>query len=214
MAFHLIDLDTWERAEHYQYYKKIIKTRYNLSTNIDITRLLLQIKEKGLRFYPVMIHILMQAVNSQKELRMALNKKGQLGYYDICNPSYTIFHRDDKTFSDIWTEYKEDIHEFYEDAVEDMEKYKDIKGVKTKPGKPENFCPISCVPWLSFTGYGSDTYSESDMYFPVLLMGKYFQEQDKILMPLAASVNHAVADGYHTCKLLNDVQNLSNEICL
>mgnify|MGYP000721396295 CR=1 FL=1 len=31
MAFHLIDMDTWERREHYYYYKDFLKVRYNLN---------------------------------------------------------------------------------------------------------------------------------------------------------------------------------------
>ena len=27
-----------------------------------------------------------------------------------------------------------------------------------------------------------------------------------MLLPLAVSVHHAVADGYHTCKLINDIE--------
>lgn len=214
MAFHLIDMETWERAEHYKYYKNIIKARYTLCNNIDITHLLPQVKSRGLKFYPVFIHILMQVVNSTREFRMAYDSEGRLGYYDVCHPSYTVFHNDDKTFSDIWTEYSPKFCDFYQASVNDMEKYKDVKGVKAKPGKPDNFSPVSCVPWLSFTGYASDTYAESQMMFPIHLMGRYFEENGKILMPLAVSVNHAVADGYHTCKFLNDVQELAASISL
>lgn len=212
MAFHLIDMESWERAEHYQYYRNIIKARYTLSINVDITNLLPQVKGRNLKFYPVFIHILMQVVNQTREFCMALDHEGRLGYYDMCHPSYTIFHNDDKTFSDIWTEYNPKFDEFYQAAAGDMETYKDVKGVKAKPGKPDNFCPISCVPWLSFTSYASDTYAESNMLFPVLLMGRYFEENGKTLMPLAVSVNHAVADGYHTCKFLNDVQALAASV--
>ena len=37
MAFHLIDMDTWERREHYYYYKDFLKVRYNLNIQVDIT---------------------------------------------------------------------------------------------------------------------------------------------------------------------------------
>lgn len=114
MAFHLIDMEKWERREHYHYYRNFIKTRYNLNGDIDITELLSQTKEKRLRFYPVFIFIIMKAVNETKEFRMSLDKDGNLGYWDICHPSYTIFHKDDHTFSDIWTEYSNDFSLFIE----------------------------------------------------------------------------------------------------
>ena len=181
MAFHLIDMEKWERREHYHYYRDLLKVRYNLNVNVDITELLAQVKEQKLKFYPVFIYIIMRAVNQNREMRMQTDSEGRLGYWDECHPSYTIFHPDDKTFSDIWTEYSPDSPPSL--PVRDMEEYRDVKGVKAKPGRPDNFCAVSCVPWLSFTGYTSDTYSDSPMLFPVVLFGRYFEENGRILLP-------------------------------
>ncbi|SFD24101.1 CatA-like O-acetyltransferase [Clostridium uliginosum] len=209
MNFNHIDLDNWERKEYFDYYINIVKCKYNLNTNIDITELLLKVKNKKIRFYPTFIYIITKAINQNKEFRISFDKDDILGYWDYINPSYTIFHNDDKTFSDIWTEYNEDFSVFYRAAIMDLEKYKDIKGIKAKPNTPKNFCPISSIPWLSFTGYGIDTYSESKMLFPTILFGKYFKENNKVMLPFSIFVNHAVADGYHTCKLINDIQQIS-----
>ena len=40
MAFHLIDMNTWERRDHYDYYRTIVRSSYTLNTNIKITGLL------------------------------------------------------------------------------------------------------------------------------------------------------------------------------
>lgn len=206
--FHKIDMENWERREYYHYYINFIKSKYNLNIDIDITKLLKRVKEKGVKFYPSMIYAVMRGVNMNREFRMSYDSEGNLGYWDCCHPSYTIFHDDDKTFSDIWSEYSEDFEVFYKNAVEDMEKYKDVKGIKSKAGKPDNFCPVSAIPWLSFTGYSNDTYSESKMLFPVIAFGKYYEKDGKILLPFSVFAAHAVADGYHTCKLINDIQDI------
>ena len=215
MAFHKIDMDNWERREHYYYYRDFIKTRYNLCGEIDITGLLSQIREKRLHFYLVFLYVVIHTVNEIKELRMSLDQDGALGYWDICHPSYTIFHKDDLTFSDIWTEYSPDFQTFYERASQDMETFKDVKGIKAKPDTPPNFCPISCIPWISFTGFGSDTYAESNMLYPVILFGKYHEnEKGQILLPLSIAVNHMVADGYHTCLFFQKIQEFSSSLKL
>jgi len=142
---------------------------------------------------------------------MAFDHNDRLGYWDVCHPSYTIFHADDKTFSDIWTEYQDDFSVFYPQAIADLENFKDVKGIKAKPNRPANFSPISAVPWLSFTGYSNDTFSESKMLFPVTTFGKYFKRHQRMLIPFSVFVNHAVADGYHTCKLIADIQQFFGE---
>ena len=215
MAFHKIDMDNWERREHYYYYRDFIKTRYNLCGEIDITGLLSQIREKRLHFYLVFLYVVIHTVNEIKELRMCLDEDGALGYWDVCHPSYTIFHKDDLTFSDIWTEYSPDFQTFYERACQDMETFQDVKGIKAKPDTPPNFCPISCIPWISFTGFGSDTYAESNMLYPVILFGKYHEnEKGQILLPLSIAVNHMVADGYHTCLFFQKIQEFSSSLKL
>ena len=91
-----------------------------------------------------------------------------------------------------------------------MEDWKDVKGVKTKPDKPNNFTPISCLPWLSHASMAYDTPVTSPMYFPVILFGKYFEQNDETLSPFSAYVPHCVADGYHTTLLINTVQKLAD----
>ena len=38
---------------------------------------------------------------------------------------------------------------------------------------------------------------------------KYFAQGPDTLLPIAVSVHHAAADGYHTSKLINDMQALA-----
>jgi chloramphenicol O-acetyltransferase type A len=140
---------------------------------------------------------------------MAFDKDKNLGYYDYCNPSYTIFHKDSETFSDLWTQWNDDFKTFYKDMTEDMKKYKDVKKVKAKSGRPDNFIPVSNLPWLSFTSCSYDTYSESQMLFPVIIFGKYFDENGTTKIPFTIFINHAVADGFHLCRLIKKIE----EIC-
>lgn len=207
MAFERIDMVNWPRRQHYEYYTSLIKTSYQMSVMLDVTKLRKRCRKKGYRFYPSMIFAIMDAINSNESFRMAVDGEGQLGVYDICHPSYTIFHEDDKTFSDIWTEWHENFADFYQAAIQDMETYRDVKGVKAKSGRPDAFTPISCVPWTRFTAVAHDTPGPRQMYFPIITFGQYYKENERWLLPFSVFVNHAAADGYHTAKLINDIQD-------
>lgn len=211
MEFEPIDMATWERREHFEYYTHILKTNYHMNVNVEITSFYEWTKKEGYRFFPSFLYVVMRAVNQNREFRMAY-KENVLGFYKVCHPSYTIFHPDDHTFSDIWSEYSPDFGRFYKNCVDDMEKYRDVKGIKAKPGRPDNFCPVSCAPWISFTGFGHDTTASSNMYFPVINFGKYFREGEKLCIPVSVHVNHAAADGYHTSMLLLDIQNIAENM--
>lgn len=209
--FKKIDMEKWERREHFKYYMGVLKTNYSFNVEIDITKLVERVKELGLKFFPTMLYCVIRGVNENKEFRMGY-KDGELGYWDWCDPSYTVFHPDDKTFSDIWSSYYKEFPKFYKGVVDDIEKYKNIKGVKTKGGRGDNFCPISSVPWVSFTSLSHDTPGESGMFFPVIVFGKYHEKDGKIVIPLSIYVNHAVADGWHTSKLVKDIENIAESV--
>ncbi|MBB5638101.1 chloramphenicol O-acetyltransferase type A [Pedobacter cryoconitis] len=211
-VFNPVDQETWVRKPYFDYYYQTIKCKYNINANIDISLLLEETKKKGLKFYPTFLYVIMRAVNQNPEFRMSFDENGVLGTWNHVVPSYTIFHNDDKTFSDVWSEYKEEFSDFYQIIQDDIETYKDVKGIKARQGRPANFCPVSALPWLSFTGFNQDTYSESSLLFPIIRFGKYFTENGKTQIPVSVFVNHAIADGYHTCKLVNDIQDFADKV--
>ena len=213
MAFHVIDWHTWPRRGHFEYYYGTIKCRYTLTAHIDIAPLRQFQKEKSLRFFPLMLYAVMKAVNENAEFRMSFDGDGRLGYWDDVVPCYTVFHERDKTFSDIWSPYTADLKQFYDIVTADVDAYKDVSGfVKAKGGQPPNFCPVSAVPWLHFTSFSQDTYAENSLLFPLIRWGKFAADEKGVWLPLAVSVHHAVADGYHTCKLIRDVERHAGSI--
>lgn len=209
MLFHPLNCSTWPRAEHFRYYTDTVRTRYNLNAEIDITALHRRVKDRRLRFYPTVLWMVMRVVNDTMELRMTTDSDGNPGYWEYCVPSYTIFHADDHTFSDIWSEWSDDFPTFYAQAVEDMTRYADVKGIKAKDGRGDNFVSLSMEPWLSFTGYALDVYTAPQMLFPIFVMGKWFERGGRRYMPLSLSINHAAADGWHSAKALRDIEALA-----
>ncbi len=211
MAFTLIDMEKWPRADHYRYYTEKIRTSYQTTVQLDVTKLWKWTKTQKIRFYPAMLYAIMHAVNRHPEFRMALDQEGRPGYYDVCHPSYTIFHKDDETFSDIWTAWNDDFKAFYQAVCDDMEKFADVKGVKAKPDRPDAFVPVSCIPWLSFTDFSHDTPGPRPMYFPVIVFGKITFSENRFKLPFSLMINHAAADGFHTARLINEIQAMCDQ---
>ena len=105
--FHPIDWETWPRRDHFNYYYNQIKCRYTLTAHIDIAPLREFQKQRQLRFFPLMLYAIMRAVNENREFRMSFDGDGRLGYWDVVVPCYTVFHEEDKTFSERLLPYKQ-----------------------------------------------------------------------------------------------------------
>lgn len=207
MGFNVIDMETWPRRSHYEYYMNQVRTSFQVTKFLDVSELVSFCRESGIRFQPAMIYLIMKGINSMPEFRMALDREGRPGYYDVAHAQYTVFHEDDKTFSDLWTYYDENPYIFCRAYMKDVEEYKDARGIKVKPGRPEMAACISCVPWLSFDAICFDTPGPGPFFLPIINFGRYEEKDGRLMMPFAVYINHAAADGYHVSKLINGLQS-------
>lgn len=207
MRFHIIDRENWNREQYFEHYLKL-KCTFSITVNVDITRLLKKLHQKGIKFYPVFIYLISKVVNNHKEFRTCFNDEGVLGYWEEMTPSYTIFHKDDKSFSSIWTDYSSDCYIFYKNYEEDMRCYANVHGLFTKGNIPPNAFPISSIPWASFTGFNLNINNDGDFLLPIITCGKYFNEENKVILPVSLQVHHSVCDGYHASRFLEDLQQL------
>ena len=188
MAFKLIDIENWERREFYEHFINEVVCTYSAVVNIDITNL------QGQKLYPAMIWLLTKTVNDMPEFRTSLTKEG-LGIYDDMHPMYTVFNKENKNFSGIWSYFSEDYAEFLKRYEADAATYSKSTRYAPKDGTPANSFNISMVPWVEFTAFNINVFDEGKFLLPIFTMGKYFERDGKRLLPLSIQVHHAVCDG-------------------
>ena len=209
MKFHVIDREDWNREQYFEHYLKL-KCTFSMTVNVDITMLLEELYQKGIKFYPVFIYLISRVVNNHKKFRTCFNDEGVLGYWEEMIPSYTIFHKDDKSFSSIWRDYSGDFRTFYKNYEDDMRCYASVHGCFMKENIPPNVFPISSIPWTSFTGFNLNINNDENFLLPIITCGKYFNEGNKVMLPVSLQVHHSVCDGYDASKFIEDLQQLSN----
>lgn len=211
MNFQLIDRENWNRKPYFEHYLKL-DCNYSVTANIEITTLLGHLRKKEVKFYPALIYIFSKTINALKAFRTCFRADGKLGYWEILNPSYTIFHQDDQTFSSIWTDYSDDFQIFYQNYLQDMDRFAGIKGLDVKENLPENTFHLSNVPWVSFTSLNLNIKHDSPYLLPILTCGKYFYENNRTLLPVSLQVHHGVCDGYHIGAFMEKVQQLADGV--
>ena len=80
-----------------------------------------------------------------------------------------------------------------------------------KPNPPENTFPVSMIPWTSFEGFNLNLQNGYDYLLPIFTFGKYYEDGGKYYIPLSIQVHHAVCDGFHVCRFINELQELLNK---
>lgn len=117
--FKQIDIKTHQRYEYLKHFTKNIPCTYSLCVDIDVTN----IKNSSFKMYPVMIYLISKVLNRYENFKVSFDKDQNFGIFDFLSPSYTILN-DDKSFSNIYTEFTDDFSLFYENTLNDMQKYK------------------------------------------------------------------------------------------
>lgn len=209
MEFIKIDFENYNRKKHFNHYFNNIPCTFSLCKELDITHFLNSIKNRNLKFYPSIIFSLSVITNKHTEFRISI-KDNELGYFDYVNPSYTIFNKEKETFFELWTEYNEDFNIFYENYKKDMEDYKNFEGFFTKDFI-DNVFNISSIPWTEFSGFNLNLKKGYEYLLPIFTIGKYYEKDNKIVLPISVQVNHAVCDGYHVARFLNELQEFINK---
>lgn len=210
MHFKPIDVSQWSRREYFDHYLDQVPCTYNMTLNLDLTAILKEVKGRDLKLYPTMIYLLAMVVNRREEFRMAIDNDGRVGIYDFLHPSYTVFQKVGETFTNIWTEYNASFSEFYRQYESDVRDYADIKSFVGKPDAPPNIFNISSIPWVSFTGFNLNLPKSENYLLPIFTMGKYFHDNDRTWLPIAIQVHHAVCDGFHLARFVNELQDAMN----
>lgn len=210
--FKIVDKETWKRKDYFDYYFNKLRCTYSVTVNIDITGLMAFKRKYNARLYPLLIYVLSKAVNNHEEFRTAQNVRGEIGVWDELVPCYTVFHEETKTFSNLWTEWTEDLLSFMHNYERDIEQFGAIDQMDAKPDLPENIFFISSLPWFSFTGFNLNIYAEGTYLLPIFTWGKYVQEGERFQIPLSVQVHHAVCDGFHVARLVEEIQRYCDAI--
>ncbi len=69
---------------------------------------------------------------------------------------------------------------------------------------PPNVFNVSCIPWLHFEHFSSNSKPIENKIVKIITLGKYEQADTRYIFTLQAS--HAIADGYHAYLFFEKLQ--------
>ncbi|NCB91142.1 MAG: hypothetical protein EOM40_01010 [Clostridia bacterium] len=199
--FHPIDFDTWDRREIFDAFNGYM---YCMTVQLDVTEFLNMIHKNHYKFYPSICYCIVKTVNEHQDYRYA-KVDGKIGYWEKVNAHYTVLRTaSDHLFTHQRTFYKEEFSEFYKEFLLDKEKAEagdrlyfdtsdDMDNVHISIMPNTSFSSLSYSKPASFTHYGTPNTS----YIPFIMIGKYYEDGERIKMPVTAEFHHAVNDGYH-----------------
>lgn len=201
-----IDLDTWYRKAHFNFFNSFEEPLFGATVNVDVTIAYHTAKQKGVSFFLYYLHCILEAANKIEAFKYRV-EDGEIYLYDTINCSTTVA-RPDTTFGFSYIDYNPNLEMFVADAQQELERVKGTEGLELRP--LYNVLHISAIPWVNFTGLTharSFTFKDS---MPKVSLGKVTEVDGKKLMPLSVTVHHGLADGRHVGEFIDLFQQLLN----
>jgi chloramphenicol O-acetyltransferase type A len=128
-------------------------------------------------------------------------------YFEKINPSFTYMPENSELFKLITVELEEDMVEFIHHAKQTAVAQQGfIEGIKR-----EDLIYITSLPWISFTQITHTMSKDKTDTVPRVSWGKYFRDEERILMPFSVQVHHSFVDGIHISKYIECLQKYMDE---
>lgn len=203
-----IDISTWNRKEHFEFFFTFEEPFFGITTPIDMTIAYEKAKAMQIPFFVYYLHKTIAAVNQVENFRYRI-EGNEVVLYDEIDASSTIM-REDKTFGFSFMKFHSDIHEFAKIVQTEIERIQITPGLFTREF-PENIIHFSAIPWVNFTGLThSRSYTLPDSC-PKVSFGKLITENGKKSMSLAVMAHHGLVDGYHMGLFVEALQTELNK---
>lgn len=217
MSYTQLDMARYPRREHFEHFMAMENPFVTLSVQIDITDWLRALKAHGCPFFLSFQYAAVRAANAVPEFRRRI-RDGGIVEYDFCDPSYTVL-LPDGTYRYCRVNADQPFAAYLAEGKRKQEETMRAEHLEEE-GDPQGLLFISCVPWFSYTDLQMP-WSDRRFSVPSLTWGRYTvdrrlcledgkpAERETVTLPLTIMVNHALADGLHIARFL---ENLDREL--
>lgn len=192
-----LDLQTWNRREHFEFFSKFEEPFFGVVAEVDCTAAYRKCKENGDSFFLYYLHKALLAANRIENFKYKA-VGNQVFFYDQVDATPTIA-REDGTFGFSYLKFNEDYEIFRQQASAVIEIIRKGSGLFPPPQLEvfEQVIEVSSLPWIDFSSLSharSFGYKNSN---PKISFGKLSEKNTKLVMPVAVHVHHGLMDGLH-----------------
>ncbi|MGI5940061.1 MAG: CatA-like O-acetyltransferase [Thermoleophilia bacterium] len=201
---HKIDLDTWDRKEHFAAYRGWDFPYINVGANVDVTALLEFAHRHRLSSYLVLVHTAHRTAHDIINFKYRIVDDAPV-LFDTMGTTFTYMPADSELFINVLVEYVDDIFIFHETAQELAVKQGNHLGLEAHV-KRVDLIRYSAIPWIQYTHFVRTITRSGVDSSPKISWGKYFNQDDRVLVPFSVQVHHGLMDGLHLGRYFERLQ--------
>jgi len=201
-----LNIDTWARKEHFNFFKQFEEPHYGVTINIDCTGAYRFAKQNKISFYLYSLYNAIKATYIVEPFRYRI-ENDEVCIYDDIIAAATVA-RPNGTFGYGYMPYHHKLEDFIAEAIKIVEDVQSKTDLDLSP--MENVIRFSTLPWIDFTSLSHARMFSFKHSCPSITFGKMTEKDGKRTMPVSIHVHHALVDGLHVGQYIDCLQQLMN----
>lgn len=194
MSYRYLDMDSYKRKSHFEYFNGLGFPYMGTTVNVDITDFAGAVKQKKLPFFLTFCYCIARAANSVPELRQRI-RGNRIIEFDNCRTSHTVA-LDDGTYCYCTLDSSMAFEAYLPAAIRAQETARMQNSIEEEKEDTDELFFISTLPWFPFTALIQPVPMPADSN-PRITWGKYFEDGGKYLVPVSVLCHHGLVDGAH-----------------
>ncbi|MBB1303133.1 MULTISPECIES: CatA-like O-acetyltransferase [unclassified Pseudoalteromonas] len=207
-----IDLATWPREQHFSLFKEFTQPYFNVCVQLDMGALYQHCKSQQCSFFHAYIYATLQASNAYQP--MLLRIIDGVPWQLAAQRASVVELADDDTFRFSYFSQQATLNDFQIHANRVSLAAKQQPLFSTAFAQTEgqtDLIHISVLPWLNFTSFSHAHTQGNHFGIPKLVFGQF--DAQKGTMPISIDVHHALMDGLHVAKFIEQLQQSIDALC-
>ena len=204
--YEVIDESTWERAMHCMVFRNSIEPAFCVTFEADITEFKKKVKEEGLSFTLAMVYAVCKCANEVEALRYRF-LDGKVVLYERIDTAFTYLNKETGLFKVVNVPFINNLPEYVALALKTAEEQQEYF---TAPLGNDVF-QCSPMPWVTYTHISHTNSGKKDNATPLFDWGKYYEKDERVLIPISIQAHHSFVDGIHIGQFVDALQKFFNE---
>lgn len=205
-----IDLKTWPRREHFQFFSGLSFPFFNVTNTLDVTALHRYTKENGLSFYYALIYATLLVMNRLPHFLYKIRGE-QIVRHDHLDPSFVVLNEETHLLKIVNTPFAGTLEEFCDHCAQQVAN-QTAHFPSAEDERRDDQVYFSCLPWFSFTSLTNEMDGNPNDSVPRITWGKYEQRNGRLILPYAVQLNHRLLDGWHLAQLIIGLQDYIDQL--
>lgn len=193
--YEIIDVDQLDRADYFYYFMSV-GTTIEFTVKMDVTKVVDKCHKDHLNFQAILLYRLYKAINQVDNFKYDV-LDGKLIKWNKIVPTFSSINKESKLFFTLYADMQENENDFNEVYKETIHKYETSQTIVPQGQLPANVFNVSCIPWLHFEHFSSNSKSMENNIVKMITVGQYEKVHNSYILPITLQVSHAIVDGYH-----------------